>query len=107
MCKNLEKYHVLISDYLSSIMEKRLEEKINEKIGEIITNMDEINQIITSMSSLGDDNKSFRYGLILGRLYNSFYYQTRRMLKRDPTKQEFTEFIKILQQRKQEILSNL
>ena len=31
-------------------------------------------------------------GIAAGRLYNAFYYQTRRQLRRDPTLKEFEEF---------------
>ena len=42
--------------------------------------------------------------MIFGRLYNSFYYQYRRIVKRDPTEEEFSEFIQILKQREKEFL---
>jgi hypothetical protein len=32
----------------------------------------------------------------VGRIYNSFHYQTRRILRRDATEQEFSEFLKLL-----------
>ena len=39
------------------------------------------------------DPNSFHAGIIVGRLYNSFLYQHRRILKRNPTDEEFNEFI--------------
>ena len=40
---------------------------------------------------------AFERGVAAGRLYNSFHYQCRRILKRDPTDGEFDEFIGIVQ----------
>ena len=85
-------------------MDKRLEEIIDKKILEILSNKDEISEISNSLKELSKDNDSFIYGLIVGRLYNSFYYQCRRILKRNPTEKEFSEFIKILQIRQKEFL---
>lgn len=50
---------------------------------------------------LGEDGPSpapgaFARGVAAGRLYNSFHYQTRRILKRDPTDEEFDEFVRIV-----------
>jgi hypothetical protein len=87
-------------------VDKRLEQKINEKIEESLANMDEIRQIAKSLDARGD-SESFRYGLVIGRLYNSFYYQSRRILKRDPTKEEFSEFLQILRKRETEILKTI
>jgi hypothetical protein len=87
-------------------MDKRLEQKINEKITNTLDNISEINQIAKSI----DEKKTssdFKYGIIIGRLYNSFYYQCRRILKRDPTTQEFSEFLEILSRRKNKILQKL
>ena len=42
------------------------------------------------------DPVSFSSGISIGRLSNSFYYQHRRILKRDPTDNEFTEFLEFL-----------
>ncbi len=88
-------------------MDKRLEEKINEKIEEALSNMSEVNQIAKSFDNLAVGSNQFKHGIILGRLYNSFHYQSRRILKRDPTKEEFAEFVQILSKRQAEILKNL
>lgn len=87
-------------------VDKRLEQKINEKIDESLANMDEICQLAKSLDSR-DDSESFKYGLVIGRLYNSFYYQSRRILKRDPTKEEFSEFLQILRKRETDILKTI
>ena len=85
-------------------MDKRLEQKINEKITNALDNVLEIEKIA---NSLDNKTRDFKYGIIIGRLYNSFYYQSRRILKRDPTQEEFTEFLEILAKRKEEIIQKL
>ena len=85
------------------IMDKRLEQKINEKITNALNNISEIDQIAKSIDAK-NTSSDFKYGIVIGRLYNSFYYQCRRILKRDPTQQEFSEFLEILSKRKYEIL---
>jgi hypothetical protein len=88
-------------------MDKRLEQKISEKIQESLANIGEINQIARQLDEKRADSQHFKYGIIIGRLYNSFYYQSRRILKRDPTNEEFSEFLKILSTKQSEILKNL
>jgi hypothetical protein len=87
-------------------MDKRLEQKINEKIADTLNNISEIHQIAKSIDA-EKTNADFKYGIILGRLYNSFHYQSRRILKRDPTPEEFSEFLGILSKRRNEILEKL
>jgi hypothetical protein len=48
-----------------------------------------------AVTSLDD----FMFGIAIGRIYNSFHYQTRRTLKRNATKEEFEEFLDILAKR--------
>ena len=80
-------------------MDEKLKIKIEEKIQETISNKNEINQISQYLSSV-DDSKSFILGIVVGRLYNAFYYQTKRILNREPSKQEFVEFVEYLKNRK-------
>ena len=80
-------------------MDKILKNKIEEKIQETISNKNEIKQLFQSLSSM-DDSKSFVLGIIVGRIYNSFYYQSKRILNREPTKEEFTEFIEFVKSKK-------
>ncbi len=72
-------------------IQKILEEKIHESKGKM-------NEITTLVNSLGQAKSQnvFGQGIIIGRLYNSFYYQSRRILKRSPTDQEFSEFVELL-----------
>ena len=88
-------------------MNEILLEKINEKINEILTNKDEIKKIRQTLDKLEKDEKSFVYGIVIGRLYNSFHYQCRRLLKRDPTNEEFTEFLSILKKHEIEFLEKI
>ena len=85
-------------------MDEKVQKVLEEKILEIFNKKNEINSITNSLESLSLDKNSFRYGIIFGRLYNSFYYQYRRIVKRDPTEEEFSEFIQILKQHEKEFL---
>jgi len=80
-------------------MDEILLKKIEQKIQDSVSNKDEIKQLIESLSKI-DDSKSFALGIIVGRLYNTFYYQSKRILNRDPTKQEFEEFLEFVKNKK-------
>jgi len=86
-------------------MDKIILQKIEEKIKDTISNKDDIQQLIRSLSSL-DNSKSFVLGIVVGRIYNSFYYQSQRILNREPTKEEFQEFLEFIQNKKS-VLENL
>ncbi len=88
-------------------MNSQLEEKVNQKIKEVTEKSDEIFKIINSLSDLRTHSNSFAYGIAVGRLYNSFYYQCRRILKRNPTNEEFSEFLVMLDKKQKEILDAL
>ena len=83
-------------------MDKILLKKIEQKIQDTLSNKDEIKQLIQSLSSI-DDSKSFTLGIIVGRLYNAFYYQSKRILNREPTKEEFEEFLKFIKNKKSDL----
>tara|TARA_B100000929_G_scaffold6200_1_gene5231 strand:+ start:128 stop:397 length:270 start_codon:yes stop_codon:yes gene_type:complete len=82
-------------------MDKKIQKIMQEKIRETTEGVNEITLLINSLYPSSNAN-SFGYGIIIGRLYNSFYYQSRRILKRDPTKQEFSEFIQLLKEHENE-----
>ena len=84
-------------------MDETLLKKIDQKIQETISNKDEIKQLIKSLSSI-DDSKSFALGIAVGRIYNSFYYQSKRILNREPTKDEFEEFLKFIQKDRKSVV---
>ena len=82
-------------------MDDRVKKAVFAKIQETISNTDEISKIqqmlsySIAVSSLDD----FMFGIAIGRIYNSFHYQTRRTLKRNATSEEFEEFLNILAKR--------
>ncbi|MGI9567111.1 MAG: hypothetical protein ACR2LL_08890 [Nitrosopumilus sp.] len=83
-------------------MDKTLQLKIEQKIHESISNKDDIKQLIQSLSNI-DNSKSFILGIVVGRIYNSFYYQSKRILNREPTNEEFREFLELIRSKKSEI----
>ena len=70
---------------------------LEKKISEMKTEDNKTKQIIDEFSNL--DPISFSSGLMIGRLLNSFYYQHRRMLKRNPTDTEFNEFLEFIKKK--------
>ncbi|MBT3861529.1 MAG: hypothetical protein HOF73_01860 [Nitrosopumilus sp.] len=86
-------------------MDEILLHKIEQKIQDTISNKDDIRELINSLSTI-DDSKSFTLGIVVGRLYNTFFYQSKRSLHREPTKQEFNEFLKFIENKKS-VLENL
>ena len=83
-------------------MDEKLREIIDKKINESFSKTNEIWQLNNSLNELSKDSQSFAYGIVIGRLYNSFFYQCKRILKRNPTEQEFSEFVELLKKRQTE-----
>jgi hypothetical protein len=83
-------------------MDEILLKKIEQKIQDSITSKDDIKELIKLLSTI-DDSKSFALGIVVGRLYNTFFYQSKRILKRDPTKQEFEDFLKFIENKKSDL----
>ena len=83
-------------------MDETLLKKIDQKIQDSISNKDEIKQLIQLLSNI-DNSKSFALGIVVGRIYNAFYYQTKRILNREPTKEEFDEFLEFVKSKKSEL----
>ena len=88
-------------------MDEKLLEIINQKINQVLENTNEILTIVESLNALSSNKNSFAYGVVTGRLYNSFHYQCRRILKREPTKEEFLEFIELLKLQESKFLNEL
>lgn len=86
-------------------MDERLHQIINQKIGDVFEHSDDIQAILESLDGL--DQNSFAFGIVIGRLYNSFHYQCRRILQREPTKEEFAEFLKLLKSHQSKFLADL
>ena len=83
-------------------MDEILLKKIEQKIQDSISNKDDIKELIKLLSTI-DDSTSFALGIVVGRLYNTFFYQSKRILKRDPTKQEFEDFLKYIENKKSDL----
>ena len=83
-------------------MDEVLLEKIEQKIHDSISNQDDVKELIKSLSTI-DNSQSFALGIIVGRLYNTFFYQSKRILKREPTKQEFEDFLKFIENKKSDL----
>ena len=80
---------------------KILSEKLDNSLNQ---NNNDIEKIMSCFEQV--DTNSLHIGILLGRLYNSFYYQSRRILNRSPTDQEFSEFIKLLKEHESELSSS-
>ena len=83
-------------------MDEILLKKIEQKIQDTLSNKDEIKQLIQLLSNI-DNSKSFALGIVVGRLYNAFYYQSKRILNREPTKEEFEEFLEFIKNKKSDL----
>jgi len=83
-------------------VDETLLKKIEQKIQDSISNKDEIKQLLHQLSNI-DDSKSFALGIVVGRIYNTFYYQSKRILDREPTKQEFEEFLEFVKNKKSDL----
>jgi hypothetical protein len=78
-------------------MDGRVKQAVLAKIQETISSTDEISKIQQMLSNIPVTSlDDFMFGIAIGRIYNSFHYQTRRVLKRDATQEEFAEFLDIL-----------
>ena len=85
-------------------MDEKIQKILEEKIHESVDKGNEITLLVESLGNTESPNV-FGRGIIIGRLYNSFYYQSRRILNRSPTDQEFSEFIKLLKEHENELQS--
>ena len=96
-------FHILFNyNQLKKIMDERIQKIMEEKIHESMGRISEVTSLINSLGQAKNPNE-FGHGIIIGRLYNSFYYQSRRILKRNPTEQEFSEFIQLLKEHENEL----
>ncbi len=78
-----------------------MKEAVIAKIDESISNADEVHKIQSRLGiAAGSD---FAFGVAVGRIYNSFYYQSRRILGRNPSDAEFLEFLSLLSERSSEL----
>ena len=95
-------FHILFNyNRYNQVMNEKIQKILEEKIRESTSRINEITSLVNSLGKAKNPDV-FGQGIIIGRLYNSFYYQSRRILKRDPTKQEFSEFIQLLKEHENE-----
>ncbi|HJU33932.1 MAG TPA: hypothetical protein VJ695_02300 [Nitrososphaera sp.] len=81
-------------------MDGQVKKALLAKIQETISNTDEISSIQQMLYRIPlTSQDDFVFGIAIGRIYNSFHYQTRRALKRNATQEEFAEFLDILANR--------
>lgn len=85
-------------------MDARVRKAVLKKMDETVSNIDEISKIRRSLEHIAvGSHDDFAFGIAIGRIYNSFHYQTRRALKRNATEDEFVEFLGILAKKAGEI----
>ena len=72
-------------------MDEKIKEILTEKLNESLNENDDIAELIFCLENV--DSDSLYIGILIGRLYNSFFYQHRRILKRAPSNVEFREYI--------------
>ena len=98
-------FHILFNyNQSNQVMDEKIQKVLEEKIHDALERDKELTILIDSFKEIGTDEANvFGHGIIIGRLYNSFYYQSRRILKRNPTEQEFSEFIQLLKEHKNEL----
>ena len=84
-------------------MDEKIQKVLEEKIHESTSRINEISTLVKPLCFDAKDRDVFGHGIIIGRLYNSFYYQSRRILKRNPTEQEFSEFIELVRDHENEL----
>ena len=90
-------FHILFNyNQSNQVMDEKIQKVLQEKIHESANRINEIKSLVNSGVESKEWRCAFGRGIIIGRLYNSFYYQSRRILKRNPTEQEFSEFIQLL-----------
>jgi len=97
-------FHILFNyNQYNEVMDEKIQKVLEEKIHESTSRVNEITSLVNSLEQTKNPDV-FGRGIIIGRLYNSFYYQSRRILKRNPTEQEFSEFIQLLKEHENEFL---
>ena len=95
-------FHILFNyNQYNYVMDEKIQKILEEKIYESTSKRNEITLLVKALG--GAKPLSVGRGIIIGRLYNSFYYQSRRILKRSPTDQEFSEFVKLLKKHENEL----
>ena len=79
-------------------MDEKIKEILTQKLNESLNENEDIAELIFCIEYVNSD--LLHMGIVIGRLYNSFFYQHRRILKRDPSNVEFREFIDFIKSNK-------
>ncbi len=87
-------------------MDSRIKDRLDAKIAESLESADEIKRLAGALAPSLDAG-AVSLGILAGRLYNSFYYQSHRVLKRDPYPDEFLEFVGIMEEHRERFLKVL
>lgn len=74
-------------------MDAALRDALERKMAEVGAAQGRMDELARRLGGDARDAGAFARGAAAGRLYNSFHYQCRRLLKRDPTDAEFDEFV--------------
>lgn len=77
-------------------MDAAVRDALERKMGEVRAASGRVDELARRLGGGGRDAGAFARGAAAGRLYNSFHYQCRRILKRDPTDAEFDEFVDVV-----------
>ena len=90
-------------------MDEKILKILHGKLDEIFVKNDEIRKITSSIdvNTYSLDSQSLWLGILIGRLYNSFYYQHRRVLDRNPTNDEFLEFVDLIKSNQKNLQEKL
>ena len=90
-------------------MDEKILKILHDKLDEIFAKNDEIRKITSSIdvNTYLLDSQSLWLGILIGRLYNSFYYQHRRVLDRNPTTDEFLEFVDLIKSNQKNLQEKL
>jgi len=88
-------------------MDEKIQKVLEEKIHESTSRINEISTLVTSSAQDSpEEENAFGQGIIIGRLYNSYYYQSRRILNRSTTDHEFSEFVKLIKEHENKLSSS-
>ena len=86
--------HLFNQHHIIIIMDEKIKGILFEKLEDSLIQNDDIKKLISCFNEV--DSDLLRTGIIVGRLYNSFFYQHRRILKRNPSDKEFNDLIEFI-----------
>jgi len=79
-------------------MDDRVRKAVYGKIDEALAESSQAIALVNVVMPLNENCAAdLAIGIVIGRIFNSFHYQTRRILGRNATAQEFDEFVKLIQ----------